>query len=72
MSSQLDVMYRMCKHEEMKAFADLIQDIPLSLADRFTLCQAPVNTSKPDVAAAVHAVRHSAHTHVPSHTLLSS
>ena len=55
-SSQVDQVFRMCKHEEMQSFADLIQDIPLTLADRFTLCQAPVNVSKPDVAAAVHLV----------------
>jgi hypothetical protein len=46
----------MCRHEEIRSFANMIQDIPLSLADRFQFCQAPVNINKVDVATAVRKV----------------
>ncbi len=55
-ASQVDKSYRMCRHEEMKEFANHLQDVPLTLADRFTFCQAPVNIKKEEVAKAVHKV----------------
>jgi hypothetical protein len=75
-ASQVDKSFRMCRHEEMKEFANLLQDVPLTLADRFTFCQAPVNFKKEEVARAVHKVVAQPppphrHTHWYTHPCLS-
>jgi hypothetical protein len=46
----------MCGHEEMKQAADILQDIPLTLEDRFTFCQAPIQWKKDAICSAVREV----------------
>ena len=42
--SQMDGKYFLCDHEIMVTVANWLHTIPLSLTDKFTFCNAPVNT----------------------------
>jgi hypothetical protein len=55
-ASRVDQVFTMCGHEEMKQAADILQDIPLTLEDRFTFCQAPIQWKKDAICSAVREV----------------
>lgn len=50
-SAHLDGTYFMCRAEDMKKAAEALAAVPLSLADLFTMCQAPVNVRNAEARA---------------------
>nr|XP_020663644.1 ATP-dependent RNA helicase SUPV3L1, mitochondrial [Pogona vitticeps] len=47
--SQVDGLYFVCKIEDFKFIADMIQHIPLNLRVRYVFCTAPLNRKQPYV-----------------------